>query len=1202
MDIILSAKGISKTYTAGQVKINALNRCDIEVRKGGFTAIVGKSGSGKSTLLRILGTMDKPDEGKVYIAGKDISNLKNSELAKFRRTHIGFIYQDYKLIPEYTAYENIILPLILDSEEDDEEEVTELMESLGIDYCKDKFPAQMSGGEQQRVAIARALITHPSVIFADEPTGNLDAASAETVAQMLTLAASKYQQTIVMVTHDRQMAEYADRILTITDGNVTGGGWCMNSELIALTFKGLCRRWREVVRVVAVVMISFMFVTGVLLYSGNMKKWQTAINKQHFGNWFVMFYNSTNKSENDVIKNHPYLEQAVTAVTVRSIEPLSVDSDNTIEAISATDKIMVGTMSDEFIKMGSITMEQGHMPEMDNEVAADRNTLIELGQGMNIGDILTIDDTTYTICGIINSYTNVWQSGNRLPGVIVTDTQADVIADEITYIYAYRLRDFISETDYNTMYQCIASESGIRNNIAYNSGVYDYQSWDNERVNRYMYMLIMIIGIVAVTYQIIIYNRSRNNVRFIQKTLGATSAQTIIITFLENVVILGISAIAGSCIALGAGKVICLVLEHTKGVTFFRIDKDIYIKVIIMMVISVVVSIISILLSGCHKKKQGSNRTVKITGNLMKKNFIINTATRLMRTNGIIVNILVRVFSFVMAVITVLCGIGIVTSYGNYKEQCSTPDCVNYMVDNVSTVPCIYYDSLHELIKIENGIRYTENSRVIPGCNEFNIADGHSARAYYFSGFKSGKSGIYNSANDDIINNLKQIEGIDDIFYGYYETTRSFTWDNMNINITTNGVGSETEGGSSENRKYMFAGEYVDIDKEIFDILNECAGGKLDYNALKEGTQSVVFLNADNNGEYDDTMKDGVTLNLNNYYMGNPFYNIKSFYMDKYTVACNKFFTDLISEYRYTIDSKDMYEYISDNISREQIIEIVDEYLRHTYDDPTDYYNMYLNTDDFDQDYYEYRKANYDLYMAYKRGEVSKEELFENLSCKGEVLGSWYSKYTYYSLLEPAASTNVAKVIILTDEIRDKLKYYMPEFGQYTIIGSTQLLQKALDNQNNVMKKYLFLDELPDYVTLKLRPNQFNIRYNLKSSFAATDNVVRSYLKTAGFDTISYSEEKNLLRQRTIESLMSYGVTAFAAIIIYMIVSMIIVKNRLEKYRSRLKLLSDTGAEKEQLVKICMYECIRESLWFIVLMPLELLICLVIVKKFVNRI
>lgn len=983
----------------------------------------------------------------------------------------------------------------------------------------------------------------------------------------------------------------------------------MNSELIALTFKGLRRRWKEVVHVVAVVMISFMFVTGVLLYSDNMKEWQTAINKQHFGNWFVMFYNSTNKSENDVLKNHPYLEPAVTAVTVRSIEPLSVDSDNALETISATDKIMVGTMSDEFIKMGSITMEQGHMPEADNEVAADQNSLIQLGQGTDIGDILTINETDYTLCGIIKSYTNVWQKGYRLPGVIVTDTQADVIADEITYIYAYRLRDFIRETDYNTMYQSIASESGIRNNIAYNSSVYDYQSWDNARVNSYMYVLIMVIGIVAVTYQIIIYNRSRKNVRFIQKSLGASNAQTVIITLLENVVILGISAIVGSGIALGTGKITCLVIEHRNGVAFFGIDKDIYIKTFIMLIIAVTVSVISIFLTDCHKKKHGSNRTIKVTSNLMKKNFITSTATRLMRSDGIIVNILVRAFSFVMAVITVLCGIGIVTSYGNYKEKCSTPDSVNYMVDNVSTVPRIYYERLTKFVKTEDGVKYNNYMTVIPGCNEYNIAYGHGADVYYFSGVKAGKSGIYNSANDDIINNLEQIEGIDNIAYGYYETTRSFTWDNMNINITMNGEGSGSRGGSSENRKYMFAGEYVDIDKEIFNILNEYADGKLDYNALKEGTQSVVFLDTDNSGEYDDTMKDGVTLNLNNYYMGNPFDNIKSFYMDKYTVACNKFFTDLISEYRYRIDSKDMYEYISDNISREQIIEIIDEYLEKRYDDPRDYYEEELYEDTSDTEYYEYRKkryeyrkAEYDLYMAYKRGEVSKEQLFENRSWKAEALGLWYGKYEYYSLLEPAASTNVAKVIILTDEIKDRLKYYVPEFGQYTIIGSTQLLQKALDNQNNVMKKYLFLDELPDYVTLKLRPNQFNIRYNLKSSFAATDNVVRSYLKTAGFDTISYSEEKNLLRQRTIESLMSYGLTAFAAIIIYLIVSMIIVKNRLEKYRSRLKLLSDTGAEKEKLVKICMYECIRESLWFIVLMPLEILLCLVMVKKFVDRI
>lgn len=221
MDIILSVKGISKTYTAGQVKINALNRCDIEVRKGEFTAIVGKSGSGKSTLLRILGTMDKPDEGKVYIAGKDISNLKNSELAKFRRTHIGFIYQDYKLIPEYTAYENIILPLILDSEEDDEEEVIELMESLGIDYCKDKFPAQMSGGEQQRVAIAIALANNPKILLADEPTGAVDTKTSNMIQDLFRKLNEELGITIIIVTHDISLANKVGRVVMIADGKIS---------------------------------------------------------------------------------------------------------------------------------------------------------------------------------------------------------------------------------------------------------------------------------------------------------------------------------------------------------------------------------------------------------------------------------------------------------------------------------------------------------------------------------------------------------------------------------------------------------------------------------------------------------------------------------------------------------------------------------------------------------------------------------------------------------------------------------------------------------------------------------------------------------------------------------------------------------------------------------------------------------------------
>ena len=220
MEAILKVNEISKTYHSGSVEVPALKQCNLEFEKGEFVAIVGKSGSGKSTLLRILGTMDKPDGGVVEIDGQNVLNMTDKQLSAFRRQKIGFVYQDYSLFPEFTAYENIIMPLVLDKKNADREKVEDLMEQLGIAHCRDKYPSQMSGGEQQRVSIARALITQPAVIFADEPTGNLDAASAENVVDMLKLASERYNQTIIMVTHDMQMADYADRILTIADGRV----------------------------------------------------------------------------------------------------------------------------------------------------------------------------------------------------------------------------------------------------------------------------------------------------------------------------------------------------------------------------------------------------------------------------------------------------------------------------------------------------------------------------------------------------------------------------------------------------------------------------------------------------------------------------------------------------------------------------------------------------------------------------------------------------------------------------------------------------------------------------------------------------------------------------------------------------------------------------------------------------------------------
>lgn len=222
MNTVLKVTDIAKTYGNDKVKVYALKQCTLEFEQGEFVAVVGKSGSGKTTLLRILGTLEQPDGGEVILDGENVLKLSDKKLSAIRRRKIGFIYQDYSLFPEYTAYENIVMPIHLDGLKENENVVKETMETLGILSCKDKFPSEMSGGEQQRTAIARALCVSPSVILADEPTGNLDAENANEVVMLMSKAARLYNQTIIMVTHDRQMADYADRILTIRDGVVDG--------------------------------------------------------------------------------------------------------------------------------------------------------------------------------------------------------------------------------------------------------------------------------------------------------------------------------------------------------------------------------------------------------------------------------------------------------------------------------------------------------------------------------------------------------------------------------------------------------------------------------------------------------------------------------------------------------------------------------------------------------------------------------------------------------------------------------------------------------------------------------------------------------------------------------------------------------------------------------------------------------------------
>ena len=223
---LLEVKSISKTYGNGEATVHALKDINFCVPKGEFIAIVGESGSGKSTLLNMVGALDTPTSGKVFIDGKDIFSMKDSKLTIFRRRNIGFIFQNFNLIPELNVEQNIIFPVLLDYQKPDKKYLEELLTVLNLKERRHHLPSELSGGQQQRVAIGRALITRPSLILADEPTGNLDTQNSSEVITLLKEAARKYQQTIVMITHSRSIAQTADRILQVSDGILTDLGGC----------------------------------------------------------------------------------------------------------------------------------------------------------------------------------------------------------------------------------------------------------------------------------------------------------------------------------------------------------------------------------------------------------------------------------------------------------------------------------------------------------------------------------------------------------------------------------------------------------------------------------------------------------------------------------------------------------------------------------------------------------------------------------------------------------------------------------------------------------------------------------------------------------------------------------------------------------------------------------------------------------------
>lgn len=217
---ILETQNLKKIYGAGETAVHALDGVDFSVEEGEFVSIVGTSGSGKSTLLHMLGGLDRPTEGKVLVDGKDIFSLKDDELTIFRRRKIGFVFQAYNLVPVLNVYENVVLPIELDGNRIDQEYVGRVLQTLGLTEKKYSLPSQLSGGQQQRAAIARALSAKPAIVLADEPTGNLDSRTSQDVLSLLKVTGEKFGQTIVMITHNEEIAQLADRIIRIEDGRI----------------------------------------------------------------------------------------------------------------------------------------------------------------------------------------------------------------------------------------------------------------------------------------------------------------------------------------------------------------------------------------------------------------------------------------------------------------------------------------------------------------------------------------------------------------------------------------------------------------------------------------------------------------------------------------------------------------------------------------------------------------------------------------------------------------------------------------------------------------------------------------------------------------------------------------------------------------------------------------------------------------------
>ena len=1012
----------------------------------------------------------------------------------------------------------------------------------------------------------------------------------------------------------------------------------MNTAFFDYCIKSLKRRKKQVLKTVMAIFLSFTFVAGVLLFRDNMYEWQIQSAKHRFGDWFVMM-NGNDSRENAQLKSHPYLNDS---------GKVSISNYQYNNNWNQTD-IKIGYMDNDFVRLANITPDKGGFPKNDDEIAVEWNTLLLLNQGTDIGQDITLNiivnnpkassgsdriTKTYKLSGILKSYTNVWVGGSNVPGIITTKNEAQNIKRSNSAVYIYSAGNYISG-DYKDIYEGLNKK--VSGSLIYNSSLYDYEPWSGGSIYEYMYVVLVILGVAGIAYQLSVYNKTRKYAYGIIKNMGATKLQMIAFICVENAVIVISSSVIGLILSIIAARLICFIVELRTGISFFTIDRGIYISLLIMLIMAVVVgSIVNICGQSSDrlhrytsryklKRLYKKDRHTRHTYILNKNNYVKETYKRFMLGQGIVQSICIRLFSLAMMIIMIICIVNSVRTYADYKISSQKSDVIAfYKQDNKAEyIICNAENDVqleYEAGKTLDLFKYIKDcySNAINNVSWEMYSDAYKSRTsdegeISFSkrnlkyNIKNADALMYKDIDESTIEYMRGITGVDDISYGYFETARVWTWntmdynkmgipyyvdidDNKNINskninsknINSKNSDSNNASYSSEqiNPKYLFATEYVEADSRVYDVLADITGkDEIDIQAFKDGRQVVIFLDKNPEGVYDDTITKGTDIGLMCYKAYPEYYGyIDKDYASSYYMAIYSYMHDkgIVTDDFNKINSEYFHSLIADN-EQDKLKQLTELFEKNNVKFLDDFYTYWA--DKGEEQFYQYVDSYLDINIADEKLKV----------------------YDYSSDYVPAAAAEVAKVIYVDDEVKDKLKEYIPEFGQYTMLASDELGKKALDTQNNILKDYLMLDELPEEINLSMKYNQINITYGLDSIYNGTANVVASYLGQAGYAYNSYSHDKDLIKSNTIEAYILYGFTGITAFLVYMIVSLIILKNRLFQFSDRIKILRNTGANKDIIFDMYMKQSIREMLWCIMLMPLMIILNIICIKRYIRN-